>query len=51
MSVDDNFGSGRVTQSVTSDIEILPYDESFDGSKFKTTKGIFDTETVFASIL
>ena len=43
--------SSGVTEDVTRDIKVLPYDQSLDGSEFERLERVFDTKTILASIL
>ncbi len=43
--------SSGVTEDVTRDIKVLPYDQSLDGSEFKGLERVFDTKAVLARIL
>ncbi len=43
--------SSGVTEDVTRDIKVLPYDQSLDGSEFEGLERVFDTKAVLARIL
>lgn len=40
-----------VAKDITSDIHVLPYNQSFDSSKFESLQRIVDAEAIFASVL
>jgi len=51
MKNDVRHTSSSVPQHISSDIEVLPDNESLDGTKFKSLEGIVNTEAVSASVL
>lgn len=48
--MDDDVGAVRVAEDVASDVQVLPDDESLDGSELETAEGILDTKAVSARV-